>query len=78
MCTKLKIKIPERRHWRHFGIFIANFVHVSYVFSRASIVDFEQVNICWEEMNGSKYSSKNPVISNNLTFTNPFVASSYI
>ena len=27
-CSKLTIKIPERRQWRHFGIFIVNFEHI--------------------------------------------------
>ena len=34
ICSKLTIKIPERRHWRRSGIFIVN---------------FEQVNAGWEE-----------------------------
>ena len=25
ICSKLTIKAPERRHWRRFGVFIANF-----------------------------------------------------
>ena len=25
MCSKLTIKIPERLHWRHSGVFIVNF-----------------------------------------------------
>ena len=27
-CSKLKIKTPERRHWRHSGIFIVNYEHI--------------------------------------------------
>ena len=29
ICPKLTIKIPERRHWRRYGIFIVNFEHIS-------------------------------------------------
>ena len=29
MCLKLTIKAPERRHWRHLGVFIVNFEHIS-------------------------------------------------
>ena len=28
ICSKLTIKIPERRHWRRSGIFIVNFEHI--------------------------------------------------
>ena len=31
ICSKLKIKIPERRQWRRSGIFIVNFEHISYL-----------------------------------------------
>ena len=30
ICSKLTIKIPERRQWRHSGIFIVNFEHISH------------------------------------------------
>ena len=29
ICSKFAIKIPERRHWRRYGIFIVNFEHIS-------------------------------------------------
>ena len=29
VCSKLTIKIPERRQWRRSGIFIVNFEHIS-------------------------------------------------
>ena len=32
ICSKLTIKIPERRHWRRSGIFIINFEHVLHLF----------------------------------------------
>ena len=31
ICSKLTIKIPERRQWRRSGIFIVNFEHISYL-----------------------------------------------
>ena len=31
MCSKSAIKTPERRHWRHSGVFIVSFEHVSYL-----------------------------------------------
>ena len=29
MCSKSTTKTPEQRHWRLFGVFIANFEHVN-------------------------------------------------
>ena len=31
ICSKLTIKTPERRHWRHSGVFIVNFEHISHL-----------------------------------------------
>ena len=31
ICSKLTIKIPERRYWRRSGVFIANFEHISHL-----------------------------------------------
>ena len=31
MCSKLTLKIPERRHWRRSGIFIVNLEHISHL-----------------------------------------------
>ena len=31
ICSKLTIKIPERRQWRCSGIFIVNFEHISHL-----------------------------------------------
>ena len=31
ICSKLTIKTPEQRHWRHFGIFIVNFEDISHL-----------------------------------------------
>ena len=44
ICSKLTIKTPERRHWRHSGVFIVNFEHISHL---VSIAEFEQVNAGW-------------------------------
>ena len=43
ICSKLKIKTPERRYWCRSGVFIVNFEHIS-PYSRVSLVNFEQVN----------------------------------
>ena len=31
ICSKLTIKIPERRHWRRSATFIVNFEHISHL-----------------------------------------------
>ena len=31
ICSKLTVKIPERRQWRRSGIFIVNFEHISHL-----------------------------------------------
>ena len=36
ICSKLKIKTPERRHWRRTDVFIVNFEHISHLVLRAS------------------------------------------
>ena len=28
ICSKLTIKVPEQRHWRHFGVFTVNFEYI--------------------------------------------------
>ena len=48
ICSKLTIKIPERRQWRRSGIFIVNFEHISHLFSSISIVNFEHVIAGWD------------------------------
>ena len=45
ICSKLIIKIPERR--RHSGIFIVNFEHFT-LCSSVSIVNFEYVIVGWD------------------------------
>ena len=42
ICSKLTIKIPERRHSHRSGVFIVNFKHIS-LFSSVSVVNFEHV-----------------------------------
>ena len=32
ICSKLTINTPERRHWRHSGVFVVNFEHVLHLF----------------------------------------------
>ena len=44
--SKLTIKTPARRR-RRSGLFIDNSEPISKPFSSVSIVDFEQVNVCW-------------------------------
>ena len=31
ICLKLIMQTPERRHWRHFGVFIVNFEQISHI-----------------------------------------------
>ena len=31
ICSKLTVKIPERRQWHRSGIFIVNFEHISHL-----------------------------------------------
>ena len=31
ICSKLRIKTPERRHWRLSSVFIVNFEHISHL-----------------------------------------------
>ena len=31
ICSKLRIKGPERRHWRRSGVFILNFEHIPHL-----------------------------------------------
>ena len=45
ICSKLTIKIPERRQWHRSGVFIVNFEHLT-PFTCFSIVNFEKINVC--------------------------------
>ena len=31
ICSELTIETPERRQWRHYGIFIVNSEHISHL-----------------------------------------------
>ena len=55
LCSKLTRKTPERRQWRRSGVFIVTFQHISHLFSSASIVDIEQVNVSWDYVHGIIY-----------------------
>ena len=51
ICSKLTIKTPERHHWRHSGVLIANFEHIPHLAfpscSSVSSVNFEHVISGW-------------------------------
>ena len=49
ICSKLTIKIPERRQWHRSGAFIFNFEHISHftTCSSVSIVNLEHVIASW-------------------------------
>ena len=47
ICSKLTIKIPERRHWRRSSIFIVNFEHFTPC-SSVTIDNFEHVIAGWD------------------------------
>ena len=50
ICSNLRIKTPERRQWRRYGVFIVNFEHITFLpCSSVSIINFEQVNTGWVE-----------------------------
>ena len=55
ICSKLTIKTPERHQWRHFGIVIDDFEHISHlvlVFLFLFYVSiFEQVIASWDLKN---------------------------
>ena len=42
ICSKLTIKILERRQWRRSGIFIVNFEHISHL-----VLAFLLLNLNW-------------------------------
>ena len=46
ICLLLAIKTSERYQWLRSCVFIVNFGYISHLFC-VSIVDIEQVNICW-------------------------------
>ena len=50
ICSKLTTKIPKRRQWRRFDVFIVYFQHISDLFCSVSIANFEQANAGWKEI----------------------------
>ena len=50
ICYRLTIKTPERHHLRCPGVFIVNFEHISHLFSSVPVINFEQVNVSWEQI----------------------------
>ena len=46
ISSKLTIKIPESRRWRHSDVFIFNFEHILHLLLEF-IVDFDQVYASW-------------------------------
>ena len=46
-CYSKQIFNMSDTGFRKTGVFIAKVKHVLYLFSRVSIVEFEQVNVCW-------------------------------
>ena len=47
ICSKLTIKLPDRRHWERCGVFIINF-ELLHTFPSFTIVDFNHANVCWQ------------------------------
>ena len=52
ISSKLTIKTPERRQWRHSGVFIINFEQFFTPCSSVSIVKFEHANADWVTQTG--------------------------
>ena len=48
ICSKLTIKIPERRLWHRSGTFIVNFEHISHLVLVFLLLNFEHVIAGWE------------------------------
>ena len=44
ISSKLTINTQERRYWRHHGVFIVNFEHISQLVLLFLLLLFEQVN----------------------------------
>ena len=45
ICSKLTIKILERRQWRRTGIF--NFEHISHLFLVFQLLTLNKINVSW-------------------------------
>ena len=49
------MKTPERRHWRHSGVFIVNFEHISHL-ALLLFLNMQMPTPLWEDI-----SSMNPI-----------------
>ena len=56
ICSVLK-NTPERCRWRFSGVFFLTLRYFT-PFSGVSIVEFEQINVCWVMLNMFKVNSK--------------------
>ena len=57
ICSKLTIKIPERRQWWNSGVFNVNFEHILQlilVFLLSILLNFEHVNASWDQLKSNK------------------------
>ena len=66
--SKLIIKTPKRRDWRHSGVFIVNFEHISHLI-RVSIVNSEYVNAGWV-VSPSRPNPRRRDVRSNISFNN--------
>ena len=57
-CSKLTIKIPERRQWCRSGVFIVNFEHIPHFVLVFLLLTFEQVNAGWAKADLEKHGYK--------------------
>ena len=63
ICSKLTIKAPERRQWRHSGVLIVNFEHISHfflVFLLLLLTSTSWLNFLWYDyLSNKKKKNKN-------------------
>ena len=48
-CSKLTIKTPKRRQWRHSGVFIFNFEHILHLFLVVLLLTLNKYMLPWKE-----------------------------
>ena len=48
-CSKLTIKTPKRRQWRHSGVFIFNFEHILHLFLVILLLTLNKYMLPWKE-----------------------------
>ena len=58
ICSKLTVKIPERRHWRRSGIFIANFEHILHLVLMFLLLTLSMEMATGEKLNFIKCSGR--------------------